>query len=194
MRQVQPEKSGHAHGAGRAHGHENLRKAIEEPARKAGLTIEPLLIQQLLEDWSEREVLTTPSAIRLMEALADGRPTGTLTLAGYSKFGKSALNDHANAVYNGFAIDGIPNGLQSDAQRVIADRVFLRLVQPYGQSRFTKQSKPLHELLPAEATPEDITATEDVVAILAGSDCRLLTVWPSSRVGGSARCDCRFEP
>ena len=159
---------------------ENLRKAIEDPARKAGLTVESALTRQLLEDWSNDESSLPLLQFVLWKLWQTEGATGTLTLAGYSKFGKSALNDHANAVYNGFATDGIPNGLQSDAQRVIADRVFLRLVQPYGQSRFTKQSKPLHELLPAEATREDITATEDVVAILAGSDCRLLTVWPSA--------------
>ena len=55
---------------------ENLRKAIEDPARKAGLTVESALTRQSTRRLEQRRVLTASSAVRPMEALADRRRDG----------------------------------------------------------------------------------------------------------------------
>lgn len=100
---------------------ENLRQAVEEPARLAGLKIEPELLAEALAEVSNR-----PGTLPLLEyALLEvwkRRREGRLTLKAYRESGgvKEALAQRAEAVFTALS----PN------RQEIVKRVMLRLTQP----------------------------------------------------------------
>ena len=78
---------------------EALRRAIEEPARRAGLAFEPGLVDAILNDAKDQ-----PGALPLVQALLaelwQARQSGFLTLAAYQRLGgvASALSCQAEAL------------------------------------------------------------------------------------------------
>jgi WD40 repeat protein len=122
---------------------EELRRAIEEPARAGGWDLEPGLVDVILE-----EVGDEPGALPLMQhALLETwkRRRGRLmTLRGYHEAGgiRGAIAKTAEAVYQ-----SLP-----PAQQVIAQRIFLQLVELGEGNQDTRRRARLDELSPR---PED---------------------------------------
>ena len=100
---------------------DNLRQAIEEPAKQVGLTVEAELVGEILD-----EVRNQPGALPLLEhALYEvwkRRSGGKLTLNAYKESGgvKGAIAKRAEEIYETLK----PN------EEEIIQRVLLRLTQP----------------------------------------------------------------
>jgi WD40 repeat protein/class 3 adenylate cyclase len=137
-----------------------LRQIIESPALQAGLRLEPGLAERMLDD-----VVGEPGALPLLEfALLElwrHRRGNTLTFQGYSAIGgvQGALAQRAETVY----------GDLSHAEQAIAQRLFLRLIEPGDGTEDSRRRAPMAELITPGAAPDD---TERVVTVLA--DARLL--------------------
>jgi len=146
---------------------EELRRAIEEPARVGGWDFEPGLVDLLL-----RDVGKEPGALPLLShALLETwkrRQGHTLTLDGYTEAGgvHGAIARTAEAVYRRL----------DEHQQAIARDIFLRLTElgegsgDVGPSLYTRRRAALNELIPR---PEDATAVQIVLHTLA--DARLIT-------------------
>jgi hypothetical protein len=117
---------------------ENMRQAVEEPARLAGLKIEPELLAEALA-----EVSNQPGTLPLLEyALLEvwkRRREGRLTLKAYRESGgvKEALAQRAEAVFTALS----PN------RQEIAQRVMLRLTQPGEGTDDTRRRARMSEML-----------------------------------------------
>ena len=103
-----------------------LRRAIEGPAERTGLEVEPALVDALVDD-----VAGEPGGLPLLStALVDvwrEREGSTLTLAAYERSGgvRGAVGRHADAAFR---------SLRDDEQQV-ARRILLRLVTGGGARR-----------------------------------------------------------
>lgn len=138
-----------------------LRQAIEEPARQAGLRLQDGLVDAILEDGGSE-----PGSLPLVShALAETwrRRRGTsLTLTAYREAGgvAGALAHTAEAVYQ---------ERFDDAQRRVARRLLLRLVTPGDGTPDTRRPLQLGDLNDGE--------TEEMSHVAAElTDARLLTV------------------
>ncbi|MGH8903471.1 MAG: TIR domain-containing protein, partial [Egibacteraceae bacterium] len=138
-----------------------LREVIERPARRVGLELEAGLAETILGDVAER-----PGGLPLLEHVLwevwQRRRGRTLTLQAYVAAGgvEGALAQRATTIYEGLTA----------AQRQIARRVLLRLVQPGEGTEDTRRRAQMDELL---TRPEEDADLEAVVKALA--DGRLLT-------------------
>ena len=136
-----------------AMGEPELRSAIEAPATKAGLRLEPGLVDLLV-----RDVAGQPGALPLLShALADTyerREGPVLTTAGYR-----AVGGVQGAVAR--AADEVIDSLPPDGRRVARD-LFLRLVTA------PETSDPIRQRIP-RATLGDDPTTEAVLDALVGS-------------------------
>ncbi len=146
-----------------------LRRAIEEPAALAGLTVEGGLVRRIVSD-----VADEPGALPLLEHLLLelwSRRRGTyLTLEAYEVSGGvgGALAKRANAVYHGF-----------DArQQAITRRVLLRLTQPGEGTEDTRRRAEIAEL---SLSPDDRAEVQEVLAAM--SAARLLTLGTDAATG-----------
>ena len=116
---------------------DGLREAIEEPARSAGLELEPGLARRILADVSNE-----PGALPLLEYLLlelwRRRRGRLLTLEAYAACGGvgGALARRANGVYAGLGPD----------DQEVARQVLLRLTQPGEGTEDTRRRAPLAEL------------------------------------------------
>jgi hypothetical protein len=128
-----------------------LRRAIEEPARRGGWEFEPGLVDLLL-----REVGDEPGALPLMShALLETwmrRHGRTLTLRGYAESGgvRGAIAKTAETVYNRLSVD----------QKLIARNIFVRLTELGEGTQDTRRRAALRELI---ARPQDVAAVEQVL-------------------------------
>src|SRR4051812_19939124 len=116
----------------------DLRQVIEEPARLAGLTFEPGLVDTILDD-VERQ----PGALPLLEhallelcTRSDGHP---MTLAAYRASGgvTGALSKRADTIFEHFTA----------AQRDIARSTMLRLTEPGEGTEDTGRRAALEEVV-----------------------------------------------
>lgn len=109
---------------------EDLRRAIEEPARNRGVTFEPGLVERLLDDVGE-----APGNLPLLQfALAEvwERRVGfQITHDAYDDIGRvsGALASYADRVYQQL----------SDAEQIVARRLFIQLVQPGDETGDTRR-------------------------------------------------------
>jgi WD40 repeat protein len=130
---------------------EELRRAIEEPAKAGGWDLEPGLVDVILE-----EVGDEPGALPLMQhALLETwkrRRGRLLTLRGYHEAGgiRGAIAKTAQAIYQ-----SLP-----PAQQAIAQRIFLQLVELGEENQDTRRRARLDELSPR---PEDRLNVEVVL-------------------------------
>ncbi len=156
-----------------------LRRVIEEPARRAGLQLEPGLARTIMED-----VVDEPGALPLLEYLLfelwRQRRGATLTLSAYTASGgvDGALAKRANAAYQ---------SLSPERQR-IARRVLLRLVQPGEGSEDTRRRVDFDELV---LVPDDRADVEAVVGALATE--RLVTTDQSRDDSGGTTVEITHE-
>jgi WD40 repeat protein len=146
-----------------------LRDAIEEPARRVGLELEPGLVRTILDD-----VRREPGALPLLEhallELWERRRGALLTLEGYQESGgvEGALAKRADAVWQTLAVQ----------EQAVARRVLLRLTQPGEGVEDTRRRAALSELV---TQPAEAGAVESAVSSLA--EARLLTVSSAKGTG-----------
>ena len=141
---------------------EELEQAITEPARVAGLRLEPGLVELILRDVA-REPGALPllsHALRVTWEQRDGR---TLTVEGYRASGgvASAIAQTADSV-----VEAVP----SDRQGLMRN-VFLRLTELGEGIEDTRRRVAVEELVPEGASPEEVRALLDRLA-----DARLVTL------------------
>ncbi|MBK8021959.1 MAG: TIR domain-containing protein [Chloroflexi bacterium] len=140
-----------------------LRMAIEQPARRAGVTYEPGLVDVILED-----VNAQPGSLPLLQfalqKLFDERADGSrvMTLEAYRAMGgvQGGLARTADGVY-----DALP-----DADKDVLRRVMLRLVE-VGDSAVTRRRVSAHDLTLTHVAPGQV---DEVLARLTDRDARLL--------------------
>jgi WD40 repeat protein/energy-coupling factor transporter ATP-binding protein EcfA2 len=139
---------------------DGVRQAIQEPARRVGLTLEDGLSDTILSD-----VAAEPGALPLLQhallEVWEHRDGKTLTLRGYRRAGgvHGALAQRADEIYDEFSVD----------QQQIARRMLLRLTQPGEGTEDTRRRAPRGELAPAGAGND----FDEVLGRLV--DARLLT-------------------
>ncbi|MEM6529735.1 MAG: serine/threonine-protein kinase, partial [Chloroflexota bacterium] len=136
---------------------DDLREAIEQPAKAAGATFEAGLVQSIINDVG-REPGSLPLLQYALTELYNNRKGTVLTHDAYTALGgiAGALAQRAEAEYN-----ALP-----EAQRDVVRQVFLRLVTPGEGTEDTRRRVSVYEL---DDTP-------DVAAVLAAFDtARLLT-------------------
>ena len=120
-----------------------LRAAVELPARRAGLTLEPGLSQAVVDDVSGQ-----PGALPLlstaMQETWERRRGRSLTLAGYAETGgaRRAIAHLADAVFDEFDV----------GQQETARRMLLRLAAPAADGGDVARPAPLSELVVDDAT------------------------------------------
>jgi len=143
---------------------EELRRAIEEPARRGRWEFEPGLVDLLLHDVGHE-----PGALPLLShALMETwhwRRGRRMTLSGYTASGsvRGAIAETAETVF----ID-----LFSYEQQAIARRIFLRLTE-LGDETSTGDTRRRATFSELTLKPEDASFTHDVLNVLA--DARLIT-------------------
>ncbi len=149
---------------------EELRRAIEEPARRGGWEFEPGLVDLLL-----REVGDEPGALPLLShALLETwkrRRERTLTLKGYEESGgvRGAIAKTAETVFH---------RLPPDEQR-IARSIFLRLTELGEGTQDTRRRAALSELV---QRAENKPSLDSVLKTLA--DARLITTGEGPALSG----------
>lgn len=143
-----------------------LRRAISEPARQAGLRLEPGLVDVLVG-----EVAGAPGALPLLShalrstwEVRDGR---TLTVEGYTSTGGV---EGAIAATADRAVDAL-----DPADQALARRLFVRLVEPGEGAPDTRRRVRLSELLPANGNDRRAATVLDAVVA-----ARLVTMGDTS--------------
>jgi WD40 repeat protein/class 3 adenylate cyclase len=141
---------------------EELRRAIEEPARRAHWEFEPGLVDLILRDVGDE-----PGALPLLShALLETwkrRAGHTLTLKGYADAGgvHGAIAHTAETLYQ---------GLSADEQEMARD-IFLRLTELGEGTEDTRRRATFEELLSHTDQPEEVRAVLNALA-----DARLITL------------------
>ena len=141
---------------------DELRCAIEEPARKGNWRFEPGLVDLFIKDVGDE-----PGALPLLShALLETwyrRSGRTMTLESYAESGgvRGAIAKTAEMVYN--------QRLNSD-QRLIAQNIFLRLTNLGEGAQYTRRRAALDELI---TSPEQTVSVEGVLMLL--TEARLIT-------------------
>ena len=145
---------------------DQLRKAIEAPARAVGCEVEAALVEVLLDE-SGNEPGNLPLLEFVMLELWKSRTGELLTLAAYEKTGRlhGALDQHAEKIYLGMA----------ESQRAICRSLFLQLAQPWQDDRFTRRRVTLAQLLDRRPGTSAKSIGE-VLEVLAGPDARLISI------------------
>ncbi|MEW5987799.1 MAG: BTAD domain-containing putative transcriptional regulator [Chloroflexota bacterium] len=98
-----------------------LERAIENPARKAGVRFEPGLVERILDDVGDNQG-NLPLLEFALTLLWEEQEGGWLTHKGYEKIGRveGALARHADKVYQGMTA----------VERAHIQRIFLQMVRP----------------------------------------------------------------
>jgi len=141
---------------------QEIRRAIEEPARRTGWNFEPGLVDMFVQD-----VGSEPGALPLLShALLETwqrRSGRTMTVAGYMAAGRvqGAIAKTAESVYK--------DHFTQEQQR-IAQSIFLRLTELGEGAQDTRRRVPFAELIPRL---EEMPQVEEVLGALV--DARLLT-------------------
>jgi WD40 repeat protein len=160
---------------------DELRRAIEYPARRVGLEFEPGLVELLLE-----EVQGQAGALPLLQvtlrSLWERRDGRRLSIRSYHDPGglTGALILHAEAVYATFT---------DSREQEICRQVFLRLVQLGEGSEDTRRRASLSEVLPDD--PAQAEAVRAVIRRLA--DSRLITIEREKPVAGEGTLEVAHE-
>ena len=141
---------------------EELRRAIEEPARRGHWEFEPGLVDLILRDVGDE-----PGALPLLShALLETwkrRAGHMLTLKGYADTGgvHGAIAHTAESVYQNLSPD----------EQVIARNIFLRLTELGEGTEDTRRRALFHELMSQEGDADSIRTVLNILA-----DARLVTL------------------
>ncbi len=148
---------------------EELRRAIEEPARRGGWEFEPGLVDVLLNDIgaqgaSEPEPGALPLLSHALLATWERRRGRTFTLGGYHASGgvRGAIAETAESVFN----DQL-----NQTQQEIARDVFLRLTELGEGTEDTRRRAALNELVRQSAEATQLRAVLNTLA-----EARLITL------------------
>ena len=136
---------------------DDLRTAIEEPARRAGLRLEPGLVDLLVRE-AQGQTGALPLLSHALRATWERREAATLTVAGYRATGGvgAAIAQSAESVYEAIPAD----------QRPLLRSLLLRLVTPNPEGDPIRSRLPRRSLAGA---PTQVQLAETLVA------ARLLT-------------------
>ena len=147
----------------------DLKRAIEEPAARAGLELDPRLADTVVEDVGDRAA-ALPLVGHVMREVWERRQGRLLTLDAYIDAGRvdGALARHAESVLAGLDAE--------EAAR--ARRILLRLTQPGEGTEDTRRQAEVGELAP---DAEELPAVEAVLGKLA--DGRLVVVGHEEATG-----------
>jgi formylglycine-generating enzyme required for sulfatase activity len=161
-----------------------LRAAITRPATRVGVTLEPDLLQRLLD-----EVGAEPGVLPLLQEtlvlLWGTMKNRVLTLSAYEALG--ATGQSGLAVALAAKADAMLAALSAESQR-IARRIFLRLVQ-FGEGRpDTRRQQPIGALRAAGDDPTQFAATLQTLV-----DSRLLTLNGSDTADATTQVDIAHE-
>ena len=161
---------------------DELRRAIDRPARLAGLEPEPGLVELLVDDIRGRAGALPLLQFALQEVWRR-REDYRLTIRTYREIGQieGALQRKADAVYDGFTPE----------QQELCRRVFLRLVQPGEGSEDTRRRASLRELLPDD--PAQAEAVRAIIDRLADPESRLLTTERQQTASGEGTLEVAHE-
>ena len=161
---------------------DELRRAIDRPARLAGLEPEPGLVELLVDDIRGRAGALPLLQFALQEVWRR-RDDYRLTIRTYREIGgiEGALQRKADAVYGGF----------TDEQKELCRRVFLRLVQPGEGSEDTRRRASLRELLPDD--PAQAGAVRAIIDRLSDPESRLLTTERQQTASGEGTLEVAHE-
>ena len=161
---------------------DELRRAIERPARLAGLEPEPGLIELLVDDIRGRAGALPLLQFALQEVWRR-REAHRLTIRAYRDIGQieGALQRKADAVYDSFTPE----------QQELCRRIFLRLVQPGEGSEDTRRRASLRELLPND--PAQAGAVRAIIDRLADPESRLLTTERQQTATGEGTLEVAHE-
>ncbi len=142
---------------------EELRRAIEEPARRGRWEFEPGLVDLLLHDVGREPGVLPLLSHALMETWTRRRGR-VMTLSGYTSSGgvRGAIAETAEAVF----ADQITHDQQD-----VARRIFLRLTE-LGDETATGDTRRRATISELVLKPEDTTTTHNLLKILA--DARLV--------------------
>ena len=157
---------------------DELQRAIEEPARRAGLVLEDGLVERIFDD-----VGTEPGSLPLLETALletwDRRNGKTLTLEGYESAGgvHGAVAHLADDVYARLA----------PSEQDVARGIFLRLAEPGVGTDDVRRRAPLDELVVddehaavlTDLVDHRLVVTNDATAEVAHE--ALLREWPRLR-------------
>jgi len=133
---------------------EQQRDAIEGPIEMAGASIEPALVQRLLNDLGNNPdnlPALQHALMRTWEESAAARAQGeAIEVADYEAIGGmgDALNRDADRVYESLSYDAVI--------AAITRRLFQRLVQPAALGNETRSPTPLSELVAVTAADEKV--------------------------------------
>jgi WD40 repeat protein len=145
---------------------EGLRQAIEEPARRVGLSFEPGLVATILDDVAD-DAGGLPLLEHALLELWRRRTGGLLTLAAYRATGgvAGAIAKRAEEVFQSL----------DPSQQRLARRTFLRLTQPGEGAEDTRRRAQLTEL--------DDAGDEVAAVVTQLVNARLVTIF-SDEIGG----------
>ena len=161
---------------------DELRRAIDRPARLAGLEPEAGLVELLVDDIRGRAGALPLLQFALQEVWRR-RDDYRLTIRTYREIGEieGALQRKADAVYDSFTPE----------QQELCRRVFLRLVQPGEGSEDTRRRASLRELLPDD--PAQAGAVRAIIDRLADPESRLLTTERQQTASGEGTLEVAHE-
>jgi hypothetical protein len=161
---------------------DELRRAIDRPARLTGLEPEAGLVELLVEDIRGR-VGALPLLQFALQEVWQRREDYRLTIRTYREIGQieGALQRKADAVYDSFTPE----------QQELCRRVFLRLVQPGEGSEDTRRRASLRELLPDD--PTQAVAVQAIINRLAAPESRLLMTERQQTASGEGTLEVAHE-
>jgi hypothetical protein len=136
---------------------QDLRRAIESPAQRAGLAFEPGVVERLLEEVGE-ESGALPALQFLLFSLWERRREGWLTNAALQQIGglRGALAYRADETYA---------RLKPEEQEAVR-RVVLTLVRVGDTGELTRRRSPLADLAPGRATERAVQSLIDARLII----------------------------
>jgi energy-coupling factor transporter ATP-binding protein EcfA2 len=145
---------------------QELEQAITTPAKQVNLTVEPELVEQIIDDMGDSPGILPLLQYTLTEIWQQRTGEGKLTLATYSRLGgvKGTLQKRATEVYEGF----------SGEEQEAAKRIFLELTQLGEGTEDTRRRVLLRDLVPGNngVRETSVSITEQVIQKLA--DARLI--------------------
>jgi WD40 repeat protein/ABC-type oligopeptide transport system ATPase subunit len=138
---------------------EKLREAIVTPAANCGVYVETKLVERLLIDAADEPVVL-PLLQVTMERLWKRMERRLLTLSAYEKLGEEASIIHPSGLAVAIALHAEDTLKKlSEAQKKIARRIFIRLVQ-FGEGRAdTRRQQTKKELQSVKDNPREFEDT-----------------------------------
>lgn len=165
---------------------DDLRRAIQQPAKDCGVTLEAGLLERLMADASD-EPGVLPLVQETMRLLWAKMVDFTLPLSAYEDLGRADPEARSGlAVAIATKAEATIEAL-TESHRLIAQRTFLRLIEFVDGRDAVRRQQTVSQL---QSASDDATAFQDVIGRLTAN--RLLTQGGDER-GAGARVDISHE-